>query len=60
MLKGQAPRTARFGLKPAIAVTFLATALHLGSCSPQDNSQQGKSVTLAMEATAVNSLIYIA
>jgi NitT/TauT family transport system substrate-binding protein len=39
---------------------WLLAALFLGSCSPAGDSPEMQSVAIGMEATAVNSLIYIA
>jgi NitT/TauT family transport system substrate-binding protein len=47
-------------LKTEVVVVLVVTALCLGSCSPQDDSGKENSITVGMEATAVNSLIYIA
>ena len=60
MRKCPARRNGRFRLKAAFAVVLLAAALCAGSCSPGDDSGKEKSITVGMEATAVNSLIYIA
>jgi NitT/TauT family transport system substrate-binding protein len=60
MLKDHARRTAGFRLKTAVPVVLLAAALCTGACSPKNDSAKAQSITVGMEATAVNSLIYIA
>jgi NitT/TauT family transport system substrate-binding protein len=60
MLKGPTQRTGKFTLKAAVLAVFLVAALSAGSCSFKDNSAKEKPITVGMEATAVNSLIYIA
>lgn len=59
-MTGQDTRTARFRPNRAISAMLLAATLTLGACSPGDNSVQEKTITIGMEATAVNTLIYIA
>jgi NitT/TauT family transport system substrate-binding protein len=41
-------------------VLGLTAALYLGSCSRNSDSEKKSAITIGMEATAVNSLIYIA
>ena len=57
---GQDTRTARFRSNRVISAMLLAAILTLGACSPGDDSGQENPVTIGMEATAVNALIYIA
>ncbi len=56
----RARRKARLSHKSAIVAVLLVPALCLGSCSTRNESAKKASMTIGMEATAVNSLIYIA
>jgi ABC-type nitrate/sulfonate/bicarbonate transport system substrate-binding protein len=53
-------RTGMFTLKLLFTVMVLLTTLFLGSCSRKGGSEKMEFITIGMEATAVNSLIYIA
>lgn len=46
-------------IHPLLAI-LLVTAVAVTACSPDGRSREGKTLTIGMEATAVNSLIYIA
>lgn len=58
MLKDGTRRSGRLRLKHAPFLALLAAAFFLGSCGNESGKQA--SVTIGMEATSVNSLIYIA
>jgi NitT/TauT family transport system substrate-binding protein len=47
-------------LKAAVLAVSFAAVLGLSACVPENDSQKKASITVGMEATAVNSLIYIA
>jgi NitT/TauT family transport system substrate-binding protein len=47
-------------LKTAAVLMSTAAVLSLGSCAPENDSGKRETITVGMEATAVNSLIYIA
>ncbi len=60
MLKNRAAkRSVRFEPAGAISLVLLAT-LFLGACSREDSRRELAVITVNMEATAVNSLIYLA
>jgi NitT/TauT family transport system substrate-binding protein len=59
-MKGQDTRTARFRPNGTIPAMLLVAVLTLGGCSPGDDPGREKPITIGMEATAVNTLIYIA
>ena len=60
MMKDQDTRIARFKPNRAISAMLLVAVLTLGACSQGDDPGKEKPVTIGMEATAVNALIYIA
>jgi ABC-type nitrate/sulfonate/bicarbonate transport system substrate-binding protein len=53
-------RTRQFTLKNVVLVILLLLTLIFGSCSHDGKPEKKESITIGMEATAVNSLIYIA
>lgn len=59
MLKNCVARPVRFDPPRAISLVLLATLL-LGACSREDSRGEQAAVTVNMEATAVNALIYLA
>lgn len=60
MLKDHAHRNGTIISKIAIPLLLLLAIGFIGSCSPKDDTGKEKSITIGMEDTAVNSLIYIA